>query len=60
MADSRAKVQAAVDQAWETMRDCREVLLAVEQGEVVPVPGSTLLKGMAALIRLELELRATE
>jgi len=58
--DSRAKVQAAVDQAWETMRDYGPVLRAVERGEVTPAPGGTMLKGMAALIRLELELRETE
>jgi len=58
--DGKAKVQAAVDQAWESMRDYRAVLLAVERGEVAPTPGGELLTGMAALIRLELELRATE
>ena len=34
MAVNRAKVQAAVDQAWAVMKDYRAVLLAVERGEV--------------------------
>ena len=49
-----------MDQAWATMKDYRTVLLAVERGEVSPAPGGELLTGMAALIRLELELRETE